>query len=156
MAIAHTLEGYLMRKGVQFDVIHHPRTHSSLETAEAAHIPGDALAKAVLLEDDDGYLMAVLPATHHIKLGRLSEQMQRKLRLAVESEITPLFKDCELGAVPPLGVAYGMPTIVDDSLTAQPDIYFEAGDHEELIHLSNRHFQTLLAGAQHGCFSQRL
>ncbi len=156
MAIAHTLEDYMMSKGVRYEVISHPRTLSSLETAEAAHIPGDALAKAVLLEDDDGYLMAVVPATHHIKLGRLSEQLNRKLRLAVESELTPLFKDCQTGAVPPLGMAYGMPTIVDDSLIEQSEIYFEAGDHEDLIRLSGGLFQSLLAGARHGRFSQRV
>lgn len=156
MAIAHTLEDYMISKGIDYEVVPHPRTLSSIETAEAAHIPGDALAKAVLLEDDDGYLMAVVPATHHIKLGRLSEQLNRKLRLTVESELTPLFKDCQTGAVPPLGMAYGMPTIVDDSLIEQPDIYFEAGDHEELIHLSGGRFQSLLAGARHGRFSQRM
>lgn len=156
MAIAHTLEDYMMSREIHYEVVPHPPTHSSLETAQAAHIPGDALAKAVLLEDDDGYLMAVIPATHHIKLGRLSEQLKRKLRLAVESELTPLFKDCQPGAVPPLGMAYGMPTIVDDSLTEQPDIYFEAGDHEELIHLSGGRFMSLLSDAQHGRFSQRM
>jgi Ala-tRNA(Pro) deacylase len=156
MAIAHTLEDYMTSKGIHYEVVPHPRTLSSLETAEAAHIPGDALAKAVLLEDDDGYLMAVVPATHHIKLGRLSERLNRKLRLAVESELTPLFKDCQTGAFPPLGMAYGMPTIVDDSLIEQPDIYFEAGDHEGLIHLSGGCFQSLLAGARLGRFSQRM
>ncbi len=156
MAIAHTLEDYMTSKGIQYEVVPHPRTLSSIETAEAAHIPGDALAKAVLLEDDNGYLMAVVPATHHVKLGKLSEQLNRQLRLAVESELAPLFKDCQLGAVPPLGMAYGMPTILDSSLVEQPDIYFEAGDHEELIHLSGRHFQSLLADARLGRFSQRL
>ena len=43
-----------------------------------------------------------------------------------------LFKDCEFGAVPPLGLAYGMSTVIDDCLSEQPEIYFEAGDHDRI------------------------
>jgi Ala-tRNA(Pro) deacylase len=65
-----------------------------------------------------------------------------------------LFADCELGAIPPMGRAYGMETIVDDSLAEQPDVYFEAGDHVSLIHVNAMAFQRLMAGARHGRFTR--
>jgi len=47
-----------------------------------------------------------------------------------------------------------METLVDDALAEQSDIYFEAGDHEQLIHVSAETFQTLLGDdARHGRFS---
>lgn len=156
MAIAHTLEDYMVRQGIHYDVVMHPHTKSSMETAEAAHIPGDALAKAVILEDDDGYLMAVVPATHHIRLGALRRQLRRALRLASERDIARIFNDCDTGAIPPLGMLYGLPTLVDDALAERDDLYFEAGDHEELIHLDGVEFDTLFASAQHGHFSRHL
>lgn len=156
MTIAHTLQDYMAQRGVQYEVLPHPRTPTSMETAEAAHIPGDCLAKAVMLEDDGGYVMAVVPATHQIKLNRLSGQLQRKLRLAMERDFADLFTDCELGAIPPLGIAYGIPTVVDDSLAAQSDIYFEAGDHEYLVHVNGGQFMGMLSGAEHGRFSRHL
>jgi Ala-tRNA(Pro) deacylase len=156
MSIAHTLEDYMVRQGIHFDVVMHPQTKSSMETAEAAHIPGDALAKAVILEDDDGYLMAVVPATHHIKLGKLRKQLRRELRLATERDVARIFNDCVTGAIPPLGMLYGLPTVVDDALAQRPDLYFEAGDHEELIHLDGGEFDNLFATAQHGRFSRHL
>jgi Ala-tRNA(Pro) deacylase len=156
MSIAHTLEDYMVRQGIHYDVVMHPHTRSSMETAEAAHIPGDALAKAVILEDDDGYLMAVVPATHHIMLGRLGKQLQRSLRLATERDIAPIFDDCIKGAIPPLGMLYGLRTVVDDALAEESDLYFESGNHEELIHLDGGEFETLYASAQHGRFSRHL
>ena len=80
--------------------------------------------------------------------------MNRNLGLAAESELGNLFFDCEIGALPALGPAYGVETVVDDALAEQPDIYFEAGDHEQLIHVSAETFQALLGDAiRHGHFS---
>ena len=41
MAIAHTVENYMAERGIRYDVISHPHSHSSAETAELAHVPGD-------------------------------------------------------------------------------------------------------------------
>ena len=61
MSIALTLERYLDAKSVKYDVIAHEPTNSSIETAKTCRIPGDCLAKAVLLRDEVGYALAVLP-----------------------------------------------------------------------------------------------
>jgi Ala-tRNA(Pro) deacylase len=155
MATAHRLEDYMMRHGVRYDVVMHPHSHSSMETAELAHVPGDRLAKSVVLEDDDGYVMAVLPSTHHVRLGKLSRELNRNLRLATESELPALFADCEKGAIPPVGLAYGMTTIVDDGLAEQPEIYCEAGDHETLLRMNRDAFMALMEHADRARFSHR-
>ena len=155
MAIAHTLESYIAERGIPYEVVSHAHSHSSAETAELAHVPGDRVAKRVILEDDDGYVMAVLPATCHVKLGRLSRELNRKLRLATEKTLPDLFGDCELGAIPPVGLAYGMSTIVDDDIARQPEIYFEAGDHEQLIRVSREDFGTLMDHAGRARFAAR-
>ncbi len=154
MAIANTLERFMANSGIHYEVLTHPRSHSSSETAESAHIHGDRLAKAVLLEDENGYVLAVLPSTHRIAQGQLDRLLQRHLGLATEQELARVFWDCELGAIPPFGTAYGIETILDESLLEQPDIYFEAGNHEELIHLSGEQFRQLVAGVPHARFSR--
>ena len=55
---------------------------------------------------------------------------------------------------PPLGVAYGVPTVVDDSLAREGDLYFEAGDREDLVHMTAAEFQGLVADSRHGAFSE--
>jgi len=146
MAMAETLTRYLQTQDVSYDLLHHAHTATSMEAAQAAHIPGDQLAKTVLLEDESGFVVAVLPATHRIDLGESHRQMNRRLGLATESEMSQLFTDCELGAVPPIGTAYGIDTIVDDSLAEQVEVYFDAGDHEQLVHVSGEAFSNLLGG----------
>lgn len=148
MSVSITLEDCLRNKGSQYEIVHHAHTHNSMGTAQAAHIPGDRLAKTVLLEDEFGYVATVLPSTHHVRLSELWKKTGRRLVLASETEMRELFKDCEVGAVPPICTAYGMQTFLDESLIRQPDIYFEAGDHEALIHMNIDQFLDLMAEAQ--------
>jgi len=156
MAIAATMKRYLEEHGVKYDVIVHTHTDSSMRTAEAAHVPGDKLAKTVVLKDDDGYLMAVLPATHHLDIERLNELVKRELDLAEEDELGGLFTDCETGAVPPAGAAYNMHVALDKSLTSESDIYFEAGNHLEVIHVSGTQFKSLQGKVTSGYFSYHI
>jgi Ala-tRNA(Pro) deacylase len=156
MAIARRLQWYLDAKGVRYDVLPHPHSSSSLETARQAHVPPDNLAKAVLLEDERGYVMAIVPASHRIDLARLNQQLHRELELAREREIVELFHDCDRGALPALGSPYRVPTVYDDALESAPEVYFEAGDHEDVVHLQGGDFLRLLEGSLHGRFSQRL
>lgn len=156
MAIAITLREYLQNQGVSFDVIDHRRTDSTLHTAEAAHIPGDRMAKSVLLGDDESYLLAVIPATHRLELEQLKQLTGRKLNLISEDELQQAFADCETGAVPPTGMPYGIETLVDASLLKQPDLYFESGDHGKLIHISVDKFRELESEAIVAEFSRHL
>jgi Ala-tRNA(Pro) deacylase len=152
MAIAATFQRYLDQH-VMYDVIAHEPTMSAMRTAEACHIPGDCLAKGVVLRDDSGYMLAVLPASHHIRMSELRLQFGNDVELAGEGEIDELFCDCAHGAVPPIGECYGLDTIVDDAIDGQGDVYLEAGDHMTLVRLTHAQFAKLTADARHGRFS---
>lgn len=153
MGIAMKLSDYLKANAVQYDVLNHPHSGSSMQTARASNVPAQCLAKAVVLEDNTHAMMAVLPASRRLRLGELELSNGHALRLATEAELKALFNDCEPGAVPPVGVAYGMETILDDSLMEQPEMYFEAGDHETLVHMKTQDFIGLMKGARHMAFS---
>jgi Ala-tRNA(Pro) deacylase len=153
MAIAQTVSGYLQSRHVNYDVIAHPYSDSSRKTAEMAHVPPEQLAKAVVLNDQHGFLMAVVSGDRYVSLEDLRKKLGRRLNLAPETRLAQVFRDCVSGAIPPLGPAYGMETIMDDSLVGQPEVYFESGDHRGLIRVNGEEFLTLLREAMHGQFS---
>ena len=148
MGMAAKLGDYLARKGAKFDLLAHPHSQSSIETADRADIPGDRLVKGVVLKDDDGMVLAVLPSTMSVHIGHLTRELDRRLRLADEEELQRVFPDCEPGAIPPIGVPYGVRTLLDDSLAAREDVYFEAGDHEHLVHMTAEQFMALVGEAE--------
>ena len=149
MAIAVTLRKYLAENGIAYETVPHTHTTSSMNSAQSAHIPGKNLAKSVILEDEDGYLMAVVPATEHVKMQKVNHALNRYVGLATEPELESLFSDCELGAIPAVGSAYSMESIVDDKLDDCSDIYLEAGDHEELVHIKGSAYRRLMKHSQH-------
>lgn len=156
MAMAQHVSQYLQEHEIPYDLVSHPHSSSSLETAASAHLSGDCVAKSVILEDDQGYLMAVIPATHRLDLRALDTYLTRHVELADEPELAGLFDDCELGAMPALGPAYGLRTLVDRKLAEQPDIYFDAGDHERLVRVDSEALFELMDGFELGEFSRHI
>lgn len=153
MPIAPTLHRYLASENIQYDEIPHVYTMTSARTAQACHVPGDRLAKAIVLRRNGGYMLAVLPASHHVRLSDLRERLGDDVDMASEREIDELFADCAHGAVPAAGTCYGLNVIVDERIQKEPEVYMEAGDHETLLHLSRAQFARLTANAMHGRFS---
>lgn len=153
MTIARKLQDYLDRAGVRYDAVAHPRTASASENAEAAHVPGKRVAKTVVVHHEEGYALAVVPASHRVDLAALQEKLRRRLGLASEKEIDALFDDCDAGAAPPVGAAYGVPTLLDESLAGQDEIWFEGGDHRTLVRVSGKDFEKLMKDARRDSFS---
>jgi Ala-tRNA(Pro) deacylase len=148
MSIAPTVMHALRFKGVKFDVVKHPHTATAAGSAHAAHVHEDHFAKAVLLKDHGGFILAVLPANELVDLERVSHVLHRPLSLASESDLEEAFYDCELGAIPAVGEDYLIPTIVDERLRHLKEVFFEAGDHERLVHISSDGFSRLMEDAE--------
>src|SRR5438477_6084916 len=111
MTISPTLHKYLAAENIQYDEIPHVLTMSSAHTAQACHVSGDRLAKAIVLRRGGGYMLAVLPASHHLRLAYLRARFGDDIDMASESEIDRLFADCAHGAVPAAGICYGLDVI---------------------------------------------
>jgi Ala-tRNA(Pro) deacylase len=154
MAIAKTLINYLKERGVDYELVAHDHTATAEASAHAAHVPAHQVAKAVVLRDDAGYVISVLPANHSLEINWVNDELDRSLEMACEDEFKKLFGDCETGAVPALGEAYGLKVIWDDELAYTADIYIEAGDHEHLIWLERRDFKKLMSGLPHTIISK--
>ena len=155
MSIPSRLSSYLEGRGTRYEVCPHEHSRSSAESARTAHVQPHQLAKSVLLEDEAGCVLAVVPADKTVMLGQIAELLGRRgLHLADEERIAMVFQECELGAVPAVGMAWGLDTVVDDELEANEVVYMEGGDHERLLRLSREQFRALMSTARHGHFSR--
>ncbi|GAU82283.1 aminoacyl-tRNA deacylase [Bosea sp. BIWAKO-01] len=153
MTIAKKLQAYIDGEGIAYDTVAHHRTATSSQSAQAAHVPGSRMAKSVVVHHEAGYVLAVVPSTHRIELSTLQDVIHRRLGLASEDEVSSLFVDCDLGAVPPIGSAYDVPVILDESLHDARDVYFEGGDHKTLVRVSGPDFRNLMKDARVARFS---
>jgi Ala-tRNA(Pro) deacylase len=145
MTVPSSITTYLKAHRVHYAVVQHPVAYTAQEEAAVMHVPGRAWAKTVICLADGEPVFAVLPATHQVDLDRLRSALKaRILRLAAESELQTFYSDCEVGAMPPFGPLYGHRVLVDSSLTADPEIVFNAGSHREAIRMTYGDFAALV------------
>ncbi len=138
------LKEYLDSQKVRYESLAHYETYTSQETAQSAHISGRELAKTVIVKIGGRMAMAVLPAPQKIDFALFGAATGSAVELAREQEFIDIFPDCETGAMPPFGNLYGMEVYVDESLTRDEEIAFNAGSHIELMKLSYKDFERLV------------
>lgn len=142
--LKNRLTSLLATEDITFELIHHEPDYSALETAHDTHTPGIAFAKSVVLNTDDGPVLAVLPAPCLVDLGEFAREIgEEEVTLADERTISELFPDCAIGAEPPFGHLYGMPVYIDAALCVQDDITFNAGSHDEAMRIRYVDYERL-------------
>ena len=139
------LREFLDANKIKYSLLTHSTAYTAQEIASLTHIRGEELAKTVIVKVDGRMAMAVLPASRQVDLALLrSSARSRNAVLATEVEFRDLFPGCETGAMPPFGNLYGLPVFVDESLSKDKEIAFNAGTHNDLIRLSYADFARLV------------
>jgi Ala-tRNA(Pro) deacylase len=133
----------LKENKVDYEILHHPEAVTAQRIAQAEHVKGRHHAKIVMVKSGEQRLMTVLPADHQIDLKKLKKAIGKAVSLDSEQDFKPLFPDCAVGAMPPFGNLYGVPTYVDKSLSQEDYIVFEAGTHTDAIKLSYRDYEKI-------------
>ena len=135
------LDEFLSSRQVPFTRLPHRPAYTANRVAQTLHVPGNEMAKSVLVRTGHGHALAVLPSTYQVDLELLRRDLgEEQVGLATEDEVARAFPDCERGAVPPFGSIYNLPTVVDESLTADEEIVFEGQSHEEAIRMTFRDY----------------
>ena len=142
---AKKLPEFLDSQGVAYTTISRAFAYTAKEIAALAHISNKELAKTVVIKIESKLAMAVLPASYEVDLSSLRAATgARSVSLAKESEFKDRFPECEIGVMPPFGNLCGMAVYVDENLTKDKDIAFNAGSHNELIQVSYADFERLV------------
>jgi Ala-tRNA(Pro) deacylase len=145
MTVLKRLKEYLEKNQVSFEVDYHQRVYTAQEIAAAEHVPGKELAKVVMVRADGKMVMLVLPASFRVDMGKLKGILKsKKVEKAKEEEFQDLFADCEVGAMPPFGNLYNLDVWVDQVLTEDEDIVFNAGSHVETLKIKYSDYARLV------------
>jgi Ala-tRNA(Pro) deacylase len=142
---AAKLREFLDSHGVRYSALTHSLAYTAQEIAAAAHVRGREMAKTVIIRIDGRLAMAVLPSSQKVDLASLKQATGADaVELATEQEFRSAFPECELGAMPPFGNLYGMDVYLDQRLSHDEVIAFNAGSHTELVKLLFRDFESLV------------
>jgi len=139
------LKALFKAEKVPYRLILHREAYTASEVAESIHMPGRKFVKVLILRAGDKMVMAVLPSHRQIDLALFAGLAGHKgISLMEEEAFRKQFPDCEIGAMPPFGVFYGLPVYVDALLGQEAVIYFRAGSHREVIEMRYQDFNRLV------------
>jgi Ala-tRNA(Pro) deacylase len=146
MTILKKLKDYLEKNQVRYEVGYHERVYTSQEIAAAMHVPGKELTKVIMVKADGKMVMLVLPASYRVETKKLKKVFQcKRLGIAKEKDFEELFPDCEIGAMPPFGNLYNLEVWVDQILTEDEFIVFQAGSHVETLRIKYSDYARLVS-----------
>jgi Ala-tRNA(Pro) deacylase len=144
MAVKAAVQEFLRRANVPYAVYPHTPAFTAADEADVMGVPERDWAKVVVCFADREPIQAVVPANYAVDLDRLRVVAGASaIRLADEEELEWLFPDCELGAMPPFGPMYRQRVFVDETLTAEDDIVFNAGTHGDAVAMKYMDFDAM-------------
>ena len=134
MAISATLKKFLSGQKIKYKGLKHETAYTAQEMAAAQHVHGKQVAKCVLVKTSKGYCLAVLPAVQLINFTKLKKVAKvSRASLASEKEIAKVMPGIQVGAAPPFGNLFNIPTIVEKALADDPEIVFSGGSHTDSV-----------------------
>ena len=125
---------------VRYEIRHEPLDPSGPEPRSLT--PG--LIEAAVVRAGKQRLLTVTLAGHSVDLKRFAGLIGEPARLETEDEFKWLFPDCALGAIPPFGNLYGLPTWVDNGLAQTGHIVFFAGTLVDSIKLAYSAYEEIV------------
>ena len=135
---------FLRERKVEFEILPHSPTYEAQRLAQAVAVTGYHVAKTVLVDADGQRALFVVPAAHAVDFDLARRVLQTdSVELASEKTLTETFPDCEVGAVPPFGSPYGVPTFLDEALTEGEIIVFEGNRHDEAYRMQVADYRAL-------------
>lgn len=148
-----TLTDYLEKQKCAYKLTEHRPVYTAEQLAAVEHIPGRQVAKPVVIRADGRFYLCVLPADRRLDMYALQKQLNADhVRLANETEMQQMFADSEIGAEPPVGELYNLPTLMDKRLAKDKEIVFQAGNHHQAVWMSMKDYRKL-ANPMIGSFS---
>ena len=128
---------HLTACGVEFEMIPHEPTISSIEEARALGVDADDVLKALLVTTaGNHHVLVVLPASRKVNIHRLRKALDDPhAHLSTEGELQGMFPNVELGALPPLGSLLDVPTYADNTILDHATVVFAGGRRDESIRM---------------------
>ncbi len=140
------LKYYFSENGVKYEVLEHRDAFTTQEVAAVVHEKGAHVAKVVIGWADGKLIMLVLPAPALVDFERVRELAgAQHARAAREEEFGYIFRDCDLGAMPPFGKLYDLPTFIHPPLTEEAALVFQAGSHRQTMKIDMADYLRLAA-----------
>ncbi len=150
------VRSYLESSKASFEVFTHQPTPSMAEAIGLSNLDLSDLIRAVMLGDEQGMVMAIMPAERMLDFSALCQWLGRELEPVSDFNQKDIFVDCIEGAIPPLAGVYSVDAVIDQSVFEQEQVVFEPGNHQVLVQMDAHEFKRMHTTTPVGDFTAKV
>jgi Ala-tRNA(Pro) deacylase len=154
MKIPAKLERFLSAAKAKYESIEHRTVYTAYDKAATLKVPEKTIGKTLVLRVDRGYALVLIPANKLLDKGKFKKVAKAKsVDFVKEAWMKKNLKGMRIGAVPPFGVLFKMPTFAERGFLQNPKIIVSAGSHNWSIKIAPGNFKKLVPDLITGSFS---
>lgn len=133
MSVYEKIIQLLDSHNIKYQALEHEPTPTCEDSARIRGTSSDQGAKALVCFADKRPILIVLPCSRKLDFKAFKKLFTiNDLRFATPDEVKSL-TSLEIGAIPPLGHIFNLPTYVDQTLGDNKTIAFNAGDRTKSV-----------------------
>ena len=161
MAIPSKVLKFLENTKAKYELIEHRTVFTAYDKASTLKMPQKTVGKTLVMKVNGNLALVTIPANRNLdkqKLKKaakaLSAQAGNKIDFATERLIRNRFKGVKVGAIPPFGIIWKVPTFVDNSLLKLPKVVVNSGDYSRSLRISSSSIKKLVPDLIKGSFGK--
>ena len=133
----------LQTRGVEHRLLRHPAVLTSEEASRVRGTPLESGAKALVCQADDRIVLIVVPADARLDNRAFRQQAGVKNVRMIDAERVLELVGAPVGAVPPFGSLFDVPTYADQELVERDLIAFNIGARDTSVTMAGPDYAAL-------------
>ena len=155
MAIPQKIIKFLDVNKVKYETIKHRTVYTAFDKAATLRVPPKIIGKTLVVKLDKNPALVLIPANRNLDKQRLKKIAKAKnIDFIKEAWMKKNLKGIKIGAVPPFGNLWKLPTFADKGLFRNQKIIINGGDYTFSIKIKAGDMKKLIPDLVMGNFSK--
>ncbi len=155
MPISKKLIKFLEENRAKYTPVEHRIVYTAFDKAQTLKVSERMIGKTLAVKMDRDFALVLIGANKNLDKAklkkivntwrkRLEQKLVKKISFGTEAWMKKNLKGVKVGAIPPFGNLWGLPTFSDKSFLNNPQIIVNAGDYNFSIKINPNLFKKLI------------
>jgi Ala-tRNA(Pro) deacylase len=152
MPLPKKIINFLEKNKIKYKIIEHKKVFTAYDKAQTLKVPPRVVGKSLVVRWGKEAAIVLIAANKNLDKVKLKKTVNKKLKkegkkiiknisFVTETWMKNNLKGVKIGAIPPFGSLWKLPTFVDKSLLRQRKIIVNSGDNNFSVQLSTSEFK---------------
>jgi len=156
MAVSAKLTNLLEKNKIKYELLKHRTVYTAYDKAVTLRSSEKVVGKTLVVKLDKNPALVLIPANKNLDKQKLKKAAKTKsVDFIKEAWMKKRLKGVKVGAVPPFGNLWKLPTFVDRTLINQSKIIINGGDYNWSIKINPAVFKKIIPDLVIGNFSKK-